>query len=94
MESEIEECYVSKVLKTNGFPASFIECAAPPLPFTTAPTQHADSMDAEAEKQTTVTLPYVRGLSESIKRIQKWLQKVDVRFRPETTLQKLLVQAT
>ena len=91
MESEIEECRMSKALKTDGFPVSFIKCAAPPLPFATAPTQYADSMDAEAEKQTTVTLPYVRGLSESIKQILKRLQKVDVRFRPETTLWKLLV---
>ena len=54
----------------------------------------SDGTDAEeAVKPTNVTLPYVQGLSESIKRILTRLQNVEVRFRPETTLRKLLVRA-
>ena len=44
-----------------------------------------------SEPKATVTLPYVQGLSEPIKRI---LEEVDirVRFRPNTSLKKLLVK--
>ena len=45
----------------------------------------------QIEKQTTVTLPYIQGLSEPIKRILEQL-KVTVRFRPDSTLRKLLVR--
>ena len=82
-----EKLLVTKVLKGNGFPASFIWCSAPPLSPT--PTQEAEGTDAEQiKKQTTVTLPYIQGLSEPIKRILEQL-KVTVRFIPDTALQKL-----
>ena len=72
MESKTEERRVSKTLRTNGFPASFIRRAASPL----SPTTSQQANDAEeAVKRTNVTLPYVQGLSESIKRILTRLQK-------------------
>ena len=85
-----ERLHVTGALKENSYPASFIWRAAPPL--TPAPTQGIDDTDTEqAEKQTTVTLPYVQGLLEPIKRILEQLN-VTVRMRPDTTLRKLLVR--
>ena len=82
-----EKLNVMRGLKGNGFPARFIRRSAPPL----SPTP-THEMDAEqTEKQTTLTLPYIQGLSEPIKRILEQL-KVTVRFRPDTTLRKLLVR--
>ena len=47
--------------------------------------------EPKREPRATVTLPYVRGLAEPIKRM---LEEVDirVRFRPNTTLRMLLVK--
>ena len=42
-------------------------------------------------RPTTVTLPYIQGLLEPIKRILEQL-RVAIRFRPDNTLRKLLVR--
>ena len=50
-----------------------------PLPSPLHPLQEAEDMDAEqTERQTTITLPYIQGLSEPIKRI---LEKLEVSVR-------------
>ena len=85
-----EEIHVTMVLKGNGYPASFIRCSAPALSPT--PTQEIEDTDVkQSEKQTAVTFLYFQGLLELINRILEQL-KVTMRFRPDTTLWKVLVR--
>lgn len=66
-ESKKDELCVSKALKRNGFLTSFIRCSAPPLSPTPTQEIESDNTNAEeAEKQTTVSLQIVQGLSELI----------------------------
>ena len=81
-------------LVRNGYPKCFIQRSAPHP----SRTEHQvdGSIDTYTNEDSTrkppnVTLPYIRGLSETIKRI---LEKLDVRvrFSPNQTLRQLLVK--
>ena len=79
-----EESHLSRKLKTNGYPQRFIR------------KQQGDKRSSKPdeprrEPKALVTLPYVQGLSEPIRRM---LEEADirVRFKPNTTLRKILVK--
>ena len=78
-QSEIAEVdHVTKALKHNGYPR-WILCRSQPL--NTKPA-------VDRQWRGTVVLPYVRGLSESVRRI---LSSLDIRvcFKPHLTLRRL-----
>ena len=79
-----EESHLSRKLKTNGYPQRFIR------------KQQGDKRTSKPdeprkEPKASITLPYVQGLSEPIRRM---LEEADirVRFKPNTTLRKLLIK--
>ena len=72
---------VISVLKKNGYPKQFIQRSAPPPSQPEHQTDNGADSNTEVEntrKPSSVTLPYVQGLSETIKRL---LEKLDVRVR-------------
>ena len=77
----IEELHVSKALQDNGYPERFIHSSRLPRPRPISP--------AETEGLTTLTLPYLKGPSEPIRRV---LEPLNVRtfFRPTRTLRQIL----
>ena len=72
--------HIRKVFKNNGYSTSFINHAMSPVQPKSTPEQ---------EYITTVTLPYVKGTSEQVRRI---VGKVNIRvaFRIKTTIWSLL----
>ena len=64
-------------LQDNGYPERFIHSSCLPRPRPTSP--------AETEEVTTLTLPYLKGPSEAIRRV---LEPLNIRtfFRPTRTL--------
>ena len=82
VERAQEEKEVATALKENGYPSGFIHRHSCPL----RPRPPADDM----RPRTSVTLPYIGGLSEAIRRILRPLE-IQVVFRPLTTLHQLLV---
>ena len=82
VERAQEEKEVATALKENGYPSGFIHRpSCPPRP-----RPPADDM----RPRTSVTLPYIGGLSEAIRRILRPLE-IQMVFRPLTTLRQLLV---
>ena len=83
-----EEAHVSKALRGNGYPARLIRRSAAHLSHR-KPTSHISP--PLSPPKVTVTLPYIQGLSESIRRV---LGGLDIRvcFRPKHTLCQLLVK--
>ena len=82
VERAQEEKEVATALKENGYPSGFIHrhsCPPRPRPL-------ADDM----RPRTSVTLPYIGGLSEAIRQILRPLE-IQVVFCPLTTLRQLLV---
>ena len=69
-------------LKENGYPSSFI-CKH------SCPTRYRQEVDARRPR-TTVTLPYINGLSKAVRRIPTQLD-IKVVFRPLSTLRHMLV---
>ena len=80
----VEEERVVDALKQNGYPLRFIQkhshCRNLPRPV----------VDDQRPQRTSLTLPYISGLSETIRRI---LGPLDIRvaFRPHSTLRRQLV---
>ena len=77
-----EEKKIVDALKENGYPSRFI-CKH------SCPTRHRQEVDAR-KPRTTVTLPYINGLSEAVRRILTQLD-IKVVFRPLGTLRHMLV---
>ena len=79
-----EEERVVDALKQNGYPLRFIQkhshCRNLPRPVE----------DDQRPPRTSLTLPYIRGLSETIRRILGPLD-IQVAFRPHSTLKRQLV---
>ena len=79
-----EEKKVVDALKQNGYPLSFIQrhsrCSNLPRPVE----------DDQRPPRTSLTLPYISGLSEAIRRILGPLD-IKVAFRPHNTLRRQLV---
>ena len=76
-----EEKHVMEALQKNGYPKGFIKKQTCP---------RGDETSQCDETCTTLTLPYIKGLSESIRRILSPLS-IRVMFRPFTTLRQMLV---
>ena len=60
--------HLARVLKQNGYPASFIRNASAPPTQETADTSSRDE-GQEEEKGPLVVIPYVAGMSEDIRRV-------------------------
>ena len=75
-----EKEHIRRVFKNNGYTTSFINRAMTPAQPRSTPEQ---------EYITTVTLPYVKGISEQVRQI---LGRVNIRaaFRTKTTIRSLL----
>ena len=71
---------VSVVVAKNGYPATFVQRLR--LPQTDQDERHT--------ARTSVTIPYIRGLSQSIRRVLSYLD-IRVAFRPFWTLRQELV---
>ena len=83
VERSMEERHIVDALGSNAYPVRFIRRAVKSRGRT-----HQDTNDSPERM---VTLPYIQGLSDSIKRI---LGELDVRvcFRPARTLRQILVR--
>ena len=77
-----EEKKIVDALKENGYPSRFIRKHS-------CPTRHRQEVDVR-KPRTTVTLPYINGLSEAVRRILTQLDIKEV-FRPLGTLRHMLV---
>ena len=77
-----EEKHVVEALQRNGYPKGFIHKQTCPR------TDQASQKDNETRAN--LTLPYISGLSESIRRILSPLS-IQVSFRPLKTLKQVLV---
>ena len=89
-----EETHVVSALRRNGYPKRFVQRSAPPPSRPRHQTDRGADINTEEDstkKPPSVTLPYVRGLSETIKRI---LEGLDIRvyLRPNRTLRQMLVK--
>ena len=81
VERAKEEKQVTEALRSNGYPSGFIHKHT---------TSGRGREEVEDQKlKTTLTLPYICGLSETIRRVLSHLE-VKVVFRPMRTLQQLL----
>ena len=82
---------VTRALKNNGYPSSFIHrsriLTPPPTPASPDGDRHEDR-EQPPKPRATIALPYVQGLSEPIKRLLSHL----VRFRANTTLRCMLMR--
>ena len=80
LEKGTEEEHVTHALKSNGYLAQFIRSQS-------KPTRKPDTV---SRPKATVVLPYVRHISETIRRI---LTPLEIRtcFKPHQTLRQLLV---
>ena len=79
-----EEKKIVDALKENGYPSRFIRKHS-------CPTRHRQEVDVR-KPRTTVTLPYINGLSEAVRRILTQLD-IKVVFRPLGTLRHMLVHS-
>ena len=79
-----EKKHLSSVLVSNGYPSSFVR----KLTKTTRPTANKEPTQ---ESKSTAVLPYIKGVSEVLRRC---LQQQGVRtvFKPDTTLRSHLVR--
>ena len=66
LQKDVE--HLARVLKQNGYPASFIRNASAPPIQETADTSSRDE-GQEEEKGPLVVIPYVAGMSEDIRRV-------------------------
>ena len=80
LEKGTEEKHVTHALKSNGYPAKFIRSQS-------KPTRRPDTVN---RSKATVVLPYVRHISETIRRILTALE-IHTCFKPHQTLRQLLV---
>ena len=71
--------HIQKVFGNNGYPTNFIRRAMNPKP----------TLDSTQEVVATVTIPYIRGTSESIRRILS-KENIRVAFRSRTTVRSIL----
>ena len=78
----VEEEKIVEALKENSYPSSFIHKHS-------CPTRHRQEVDVRRPR-TTVTLPYINGLTEAVRRILTQLD-IKVVFRPLGTLCHMLV---
>ncbi len=81
-DRNIERAHIRSALKMNGYPSRVISNAMRARP--------ASSSKVMIKPKATVVLPYIKNVSECIKRI---LLPLDIRtcFKPHTTLRQLLV---
>ncbi|MDA8010189.1 MAG: GIY-YIG nuclease family protein, partial [Alphaproteobacteria bacterium] len=77
-----EEKQIVEALQENGYPPSFVHKHSHPR----RPRREMD----DQKPRTTLTLPYIAGLSEAVRRILAPLE-IKVAFRPQSTLRSLLV---
>ena len=78
-----EESLIFQALQKNGYPINFIRRCKRQSTLKTKPPNTSD------QKTTRITIPYIQGQSESIKRILSPLG-IETTFRPQNTLRKIL----
>ena len=79
-----ERKHLRKVLNINGYPRRFISSA-------TAPTRKLGERETDRVPRTTVTIPYIAGVSEEIRRVC-WDYDVRVAFKTGRTLRSKLTR--
>ena len=86
VDKDEERTHISNVLQANGYPHSLIENNSR-LP---SRLHQTDESTNRTQPKATVVIPYIKNVSEGIRRI---LSKVDIRtcFKPNQTLRQLLV---
>ena len=75
-----EEKWVEEALEKNGYPTTFVQNLRLPQP----------DQDVAQTARSSVTIPYIHGLSQSIRRVLRHLD-IRVTFRPFRTLRQELV---
>ena len=80
-ESQKEEKHLKEVLGHNGYPARFIRNS-------TRPTRRVEEQESPVA---TISIPYVAGLSEDIRRIA-WRHNIRTTFRTQGTLRQTLTK--
>ena len=81
VQRSLEERHISNALRTNGYPKNLIQRRS-----TSQRSETEETMEKPAAR---VTLPYVQGVSEAIRRVLKDLD-ITTSFRPMTSLRKVL----
>ena len=84
VDKDEERMHISNVLLANGYPHSLINSRLP------SRLHQTDESTDRTQPKATVVIPYIKHVSEGIRRI---LSKVDIRtcFKPNQTLRQLLV---
>ena len=88
-EREAEKDYIKKVLTYNDYPAHFIQSALEQTQRNNPSV--SDNRARPTRKARPVVIPYIRGVSEEIRRIMKQYS-LQVFFKPVNTLRQLLVR--
>ena len=88
LQKEVD--HLARVLKQNGYPASFIRNASTPPMQETVDTSGRDE-EQEKEKEPLVVIPYVAGMSVDIRRV---CRKFNIRvvFKSGRTLRSMLTK--
>ena len=89
-----EDKRIHNALKDNGYPRRFIHRIAnqvrSQLPIVKTEQSYQNTIQ-ETKPTAVITLPYLQGLSEASRRILGE-HKIEVRFKPHTTLRQILVK--
>ena len=89
-----EDKHIHSALKGNGYPRRFIHRIAnqvqSQLPFVKTEQSYQNTIQ-ETKPTAVITLPYLQGLLEAIRQILGEY-KIEVRFKPHTTLRQILVK--
>lgn len=89
-ERQAEKDYIKKVLTFNDYPTHFIQSVLDESQRAN-PIQSDNRRARTIKKSPPVVIPYIRGVSEEIRRIMKQYN-VQVFFKPVNTLRQLLVR--
>lgn len=79
-----EELHIRSALNMNGYPKRFVKCVS-------QRSRVKDKGGVEEKTVATVSLPYVGGVSENIKRLLEQVG-IRVRMKPQKTLRQMLVK--
>ena len=86
-----EDKHIHNALKGNGYPKAFIHKIANQVRSRLPIATTEQSAIQETKPTAVITIPYLQGLSETIRRILGE-HKIEVRFKPHTTLRQILVK--
>ena len=88
-EREAEKTYIKKVLTYNDYPSHFVQSVIEGSQRTNV--RQSDNRVRTTKKSPPVVIPYIRGVSEEIRRTMK-RYNVQVFFKPVNTIRQLLVR--